>query len=148
MYGLIGCSLSIVTIDKDRIEKFFYSLYWLIVAVQVLGDIAAFVWFYDDNIGYYAHFSGFIIGWSMGLGSYLWKKCIWKKAVAIIGIFITICLLFYLIYHYCTVFPSKDSYDPDQSCCSLMYSKGAQLGLDIVDTMKLYYCFQSRLYPR
>jgi membrane associated rhomboid family serine protease len=140
VYGLIGASMGLIIMDKDRIEKCKYWNYVALVILQVTGDLLMYFFFYDNHTGYNAHIYGFVGGFCSCLCSYWWKEGGWKKVCFAIAFTVIFCLLLFHINRYCSVFPPSSIGDSVVTCCELIFQTAEQVGIRFEAVMEKYYC--------
>jgi hypothetical protein len=112
---------------------------------QLISDILSYYAFYNPGIGYTAHLSGYLFGFSLSAATFFRKKPLWKRIFAFTGyVFLSIELTF-LITHY-AYWPPKlphfqASLDPDVlTCCSDAFSLATSTGASLDHIMAAYEC--------
>jgi len=116
IYGLIGLAWSLL-ISSSTTQRQKLTLVILLVA-QLICDITMFVGFFNPNLGYVAHFSGFLAGISMGL---LFED---NGIKFCFGLSLFLSLSVFLLHSYLTSFPPAFHVNPTfgnsysrHSCC-------------------------------
>lgn len=124
IYGLIGCCLSHLILNKDILEwRVYYGLIAIIV-IQVLFEILAYIIWYSPKTAYAAHFTALAVGIFIGISPGIPEPHSWKKIMGASGLCAFIVLTICLSLHYSTNLIQKLSTDQftSYSCCKELLS--------------------------
>jgi membrane associated rhomboid family serine protease len=124
IYGLIGCCLSHLILNKDILEwRVYYGLIAIIV-LQVLFEIFAYIIWYSPKTAYAAHFTALAVGIFIGILPGIPEPYSWKKIMGLSGLCAFIVLTICLSLHYSTHLLQKLSTDQFSaySCCQELLS--------------------------
>jgi hypothetical protein len=157
VYGLLGSCLALLILNYDSIDiTLFYTLSGVIF-VHIFFDVLGYFIWYDENIGYSAHGSGFIIGVLVGLFFGFFRKTNVTRQFIIPSFSLAGIIVFaYLVIHSYIVSwpPFGSSWDPtiDHSyeplnCCGMMYSM-LDSSTSKADIQSAYYCSDGELYEK
>jgi membrane associated rhomboid family serine protease len=131
VYGLIGLSTNNVL--SGGLKSFARSILFIILILQMVGDILYFTVFYNPNVTYAGHFTGYITGFVVGNAFYIFSdKNKWNKidfVFCIFGVAVGAFETIFLVYHYIVDFPPKFNINPTfdkpylrNNCCLDAYN--------------------------
>lgn len=129
IYGLIGCIISHVIMNKDTLDLTVYYSLVVILLIQGIYDLVTYFHAYNPDIAYSGHCTGFFIGIFIGLSCGMMKKQVWKRVLGLLGFIAFLVLTISLIVHFVDTWPpSSLAYNPTfhdydrNSCCGALYS--------------------------
>jgi hypothetical protein len=131
VYGIIGCTVAHVVVNKDTTPPFFHGCMCFVLFVELLGDLIMYFIAYKPTVGYAAHFGGFFAGLLVGFifaPLYTTGRKRWKVVLAAVSGLTFVILLSLLLVNYTSVWPPQipkanptlQPYDPG-SCCGELY---------------------------
>jgi membrane associated rhomboid family serine protease len=124
IYGLIGCCLSHLILNKDIMEwRVYYGLITIII-LQVLFEIVSYIIWYSPRTAYAAHFTALAVGIFIGISPGIPEPYSWKKIMGLSGLGAFVVLTICLSLHYSTNLLQKLSTDQFSaySCCKELLS--------------------------
>ena len=124
IYGLIGCCLSHLILNKEILERRVYYGLILILVLQVIFEIVAYIIWYSPKTAYAAHFTALAVGIFIGIIPGIPEPHSWKKIMGASGLCAFIVLTICLSLHYSTNLLQKLSTDQFSaySCCKELLS--------------------------
>ena len=129
IYGLIGCIISQVIMNKDSLDLSVYYSIVVTLLIQGIYDLVTYFYAYNPDIAYAGHCTGFFIGIFIGLTCGLTTRQVWKRVLGLLGFIAFLVLTISLIVHFVDTWPpSSLAYNPTfhdydrNSCCGELYS--------------------------
>ena len=152
IYGLIGCCISHIILDKDTLDPFLFKVLVVALGLQGTYDMVSYFYMYNPAVAYAGHCTGFFVGIFIGLSFGLLNNQIWKKIVGTLGIVSLLVLTVSLLVHYVNSWPPHMlAYNPTfhdynrRSCCGDLY--GVTNSTFSVDKARQsYVCDGNRIY--
>lgn len=152
IYGLIGCCISHIILDKDMLDPFLFKVLVVALGLQGTYDLVTYFHMYNPAVAYAGHCTGFFIGIFIGLSFGLLKKQIWKKIVGSVGVVSLLVLTVSLVAHYVNSWPPRMlAYNPTfhdynrRSCCGDLYGV-TNSTFSLEKARQSYVCDGIRIY--
>ena len=132
IYGLIGCSFSHLVLNKGIMNPKYYYALVIVMAIQFLFEIVAYIIWYSPLTAYAAHFTALAVGLFMGISFGVRDSVKWKKVLGTIGLCALIVMFICLILSYAGNFPElRTTKYSEESCCKNMLSEiGTQVTIE------------------
>jgi len=152
VYGLTGCSIAIMVMDYENVDKFASFVGIAVIVWQHLIEVFTYFFYRSQSTSYAAHIAGYLGGLSLGFVCYAHKSLTWRRCFAGIGFALFATELTYLTYSYVHYWPPRiieSGLRPESeamSCCS-QYLDLLESTMSRDEIMADYYCHGNRLIP-
>ena len=123
IYGLVGCSISHILINDDKLDSRVYVGLWLVLGIQGAFEIVSYFIWYSTATAYAAHFTSFFIGLFIGISFGIIEPKLWKRVLGALGISAFCILSISLIVQYSSNLLGQLSYQlfTGHSCCKKLF---------------------------
>lgn len=141
VYGLIGCSVSHLVLNEDKLDRrVYYGLGAVLVLQGTFEIVSYFIWFSTDT-AYAAHFTSFFVGLFTGISFGITEPKIWKRVIGALGISAFCILSISLIVHYSSNLLRDLSYNlfAGKSCCKKLFDIVSP-NLSLADARETFIC--------
>ena len=141
VYGLIGCSISHLVLNEDKLERrVYYGLGAILVLQGTFEIVSYFIW-YGTDTAYAAHFTSLFVGLFIGVSFGITEPKMWKRVIGALGISAFCILTISLIVHYSSNLLRDLSYNlfPGKSCCKRLFDSISP-NLSFADARRTIVC--------